>query len=564
MLELEPDGIAAVSLTSGILNPFAGRDITWLLKTQAAEHGSRDFLVWRDLEGGRLVWTYEEFLVGVEALAVALRERGVGRGEHVCMFISNCPEFILMWFALMRIGSVMVSLNARYTASELADALARVRSRFIVTEGALLPIVAGALARVQSTTTGSGPENGAPHVVLADSIGPGVTATDHDMVTRPFVLEDFSSLLSAGRRAAGTLPGAVAPLAVAGVQFTSGTTARPKGVMWTQANYLWGGKVSAAHEQLLGDDRHLVHLPLFHTNAQIYSVMAALWAGATVVLVPRFSVRRFWSVAVEERATWCSMVPFNVKALRRLPVPAHSFRAFGNVAIVPSWDRYFRVTSVAWWGMTETVSHPIVSEPGLPGRALAIGVPASEYEVRVRNDGGKTLEKGVGLLEVRGIRGVSLALGYLDDPDATEATWTDGGWMQTGDRVEVHEDGWITFVERENDMLKVGGENVAALEVEGVIRAVAGVEEVAVVAGPDPMLDEVPVAFVVVSEVEEGAKAALAERIIETCQSELSSFKVPRAVYLIDELPRVTLGKIAKAALRAEARRLGSIDHDAS
>lgn len=533
------------------LNPFAGQGVNWLLETRASAHSSRPWLIWRDLEGSRREWSYGDFLEDVCGVASGLTERGVVEGSRVCMFVENCPDFVVVWFAVMRLGGVMVSINARYRAGELADAIARVEPTVLLTSVALMPTVAEALARLKDRSRkGSEPRD--PYLLLAD------IATDPTTHAGGVLADGLSGVrahgASGGTSARG---GVVRPLAPAGVQFTSGTTARPKGVVWTQANYLWGAKVSATHEQLDGGDRHLVHLPLFHTNAQIYSVMAALWAGGSVVLVPRFSASRFWQVAVEERVTWCSMVPFTVKALRRQPVPAHAIRAFGNAALVPSWDRYFGVSTVAWWGMTETVTHPIVSDPSMEGHPLAMGMPACEYQVRVLDDDGVSLDRGIGSLEVRGVRGVSLALGYLDDPAATACTWAPDGWMRTGDRIEVHDDGWISFVERQGDMLKVGGENVAAIEVERVVAGVPGVEEVAVVAAPDPMLDEVPVAFVLVdSAVAPAEFDAIRTRIREACDHELSSFKVPREIYVVEELPRVTLEKVAKAELREHVKRL--------
>ncbi|MCU4183831.1 AMP-binding protein [Acidiferrimicrobium sp. IK] len=540
------------SLVHDSLNPFAGLDVNGLLEARANAQGSRTWLVWRDFGGSRREWSYSEFLEDVCSVASGLTERGVVEASRVCMFVENCPDFLIMWFAVMRLGAVMVSINARYKASELADAIERAEPAVLLTSLALMPTAVEALARLKGRAQ-SGRQSNGPHLVVAD------IATSPSTGAGWMPVEGLSALQQAhgASGAASARAGVVRSLAPAGVQFTSGTTARPKAVVWTQANYLWGAKVSASHESLTESDRHLVHLPLFHTNAQIYSVMATLWAGGSLVLVPRFSTSRFWQVAVEERVTWCSMVPFTVKALRRQPVPDHAIRAFGNALLVPSWDRYFGVSTVAWWGMTETVTHPIVSDPSMEGHALAIGRPACEYEIRVSDDEGQSLDRGVGSLEVRGVRGVSLALGYLDDPAATASVWSADGWMRTGDRVEVHDDGWLSFVERQGDMLKVGGENVAALEIERVVAAVPGVEEVAVVAAPDPMLDEIPVAFVVVDAAVSPAESEMIRaRIREACSQELSSFKVPREIYLVEEMPRATLEKVAKAELREYATRL--------
>ncbi|HRE00262.1 MAG TPA: AMP-binding protein, partial [Ilumatobacteraceae bacterium] len=330
---------------------------------------------------------------------------------------------------------------------------------------------------------------------------------------------------------------------------TSGTTGRAKGVVWTQDNYQWAGRVGARHLQLRAEDRILLYVPLFHANAQSYVLMPALWVGATIIVMPRFSASRFWPVSVEERATVASMIPFAVKALRAHDVPAdHVYRCWGNGVIVPGWDKRFSVSTVSWWGMTETVSQPIVSTPGEAGHPLAMGRCAPEYEVRIVADDGTVLTPpAVGLLQVLGERGLSLFAEYLDDPQATASTFTADGWLETGDRVEAHDDGWFSFVERDKDMLKVGAENVAALEIERVVNTVTGVRAVAVVAAPDPMLEEIPVAFVVPTD---DAPADLGDQIVQHCRSQLADFKVPRLVSIVDALPESLLGKIAKNVLR--------------
>ncbi|HKA05382.1 MAG TPA: hypothetical protein VKD67_13675, partial [Acidimicrobiales bacterium] len=190
---------------------------------------------------------------------------------------------------------------------------------------------------------------------------------------------------------------------------------------------------------------------------------------------------------------------------------------------------------------------------GAPG---CMGRPTPEYEVAVLRDDGTPVEPGeTGVIYVRGVRGVSLFSGYLHDDAATAETVDEQGWLRTGDLVTVHESGHLQFADRAKDMLKVGGENVAASEIERVIMGVPGVMEVAVVGGPHPMLDEVPVAFVIGLD----GSDTIETDVLAACRAELADFKVPRQVRLVHEMPRSTLNKIAKAQLRQslvdEARR---------
>ncbi len=170
-----------------------------------------------------------------------------------------------------------------------------------------------------------------------------------------------------------------------------------------------------------------------------------------------------------------------------------------------------------------------------------------EYQVSIRRDDGSEAGPGeIGRLFVRGIPGLSLFYEYLHDPDATAEAFDADGWFDTGDEISMAPGGELFFAGRAKDMLKVGGENVAALEIETVIAAVPGVVECAVVGKPDPMRDEVPVAFVVAAAPERELEAT----IIEICESKLSAFKRPREVRFIDAMPTGLLGKILKRDLR--------------
>lgn len=510
--------------------PFRTASLSDLFKHRVAERADHPFLVWRDLDGNRDEWTYAQTADLVDRLTTALWDLGVRAGHRVAVHADNCPEFIWSWFAIAELGAVMVATNVRSSIDELTDYLARADCKVVLTQRHLLDVVKA------SRPTGA--------VAVAFDVTGEPAPDDDDTLVLSDLLESEPHT--------GSCPVTVS--APAGIQFTSGTTGRAKGVVWTQANYLWAGRVGATHLGLNQDDRVLLYLPLFHANAQSYVVLPTMWAGGTVVLMPRFSASRFWDVSIGESATVASMIPFSVKALRSHPVPdEHSYRVWGSGIVVPSWDRRFRVTTVSWWGMTETVTQPIVSRLGEPGHPLAMGRCAPEYEVRIVDDNGRVLEApAAGLLEVKGERGVSLFAEYLDDPEATAATFTDDGWLKTGDRVEAHANGWYSFVERDKDMLKIGAENVAALEIERVASSVPGVREVAVVAAPDPMLDEIPVAFVIADEPSDD----LAQRVVDHCREQLADFKVPRFVSFIDEMPQSLLGKTAKNVLRERAAEL--------
>lgn len=517
-------------LRTPTVHPFSGTDVAHLVAQKAAHRADHPFLIWEPFDGEGRTWTYGSFYEDVRRIAAGLSARGVKLGDRVLIHLDNCPESLLAWYACAHLGAVAVTTNARSAKAELTYFADHAEVVGAITQPAFADLVREACGGlkfivVTETDNGAAPE------------------------TAPAPDEAFPSLY--GDADAVPLRDADPFLAV-GVQYTSGTTSRPKGVVWTHANALWGGRLCAMHEDLRAEDVHLTYLPLFHTNAQSYSILSSLWVGATVVLQPRFSGSRFWPISLKHKCTWTSMVPFCLRALMSQEVPeAHHYRLWGNGIASTPFDAHFGVKTMGWWGMTETITHGIVSDPNDPTPPMVIGKPSPAYEIAIVNDEGGAVQPGeTGDLLIKGIPGLSLFKEYLNNPKATAESFDDQGFFITGDRVTLLENGYIQFADRDKDMLKVGGENVAASEVERVVGSVPGIQECAVVAKKDPMLDEVPVAFLLVPGGEAAAPANLAEDVLAACRNELADFKVPREVHILGEFPRSTLEKIAKAELR--------------
>ena len=512
-------------------HPFNGFDVAELLRIRAHTRADHPFLIWEPFDSATETWTYARFHDDVCRLAAGLARRGVRAGDRVLIHLDNCPETLLAWYACADLGAVAVTTNARSSAEELAYFATHSRACAAITQPKFAEIVAASSRDLRFVAVTSH-DNGVP---AAPGSSPGATDTFAAL---------FGNAADAPRRA----PDPMHPI---GVQYTSGTTSRPKGVLWTHANALWGARVNAAHEDLHASDVHLVHLPLFHTNAQAYSVLATLWAGGTAVILPKFSASRFWPLSLKHRATWTSVIGFCVKALMNVERPAaHHYRFWGNAVCAPPTDAHFGVRTIGWWGMTETISHGIVGDVHLPSTSMSCGRPAPEYGIVIESDEGHPVAPGeTGHLLVRGVPGVSLFQNYLDNPQATADAYDARGLFRTGDRVTLLDDGFIQFADRDKDMLKVGGENVAASEIERVVLAVAGVREAAVVGKRHPMLDEAPVAFII---VEDGVVPnEITERILGACGAQLAAFKVPHEIRVVADMPRSTLEKVAKAQLRA-------------
>ncbi len=518
------------SQSPGVVGPFAGMDVPWLLEMRARARRDHPFLIWAPFDAPARIWRYGEFHDRVGALAAGLAARGIAPGEFVLIHLDNCMEAMLAWFACVELGAIAVTTNTRSAPAEMQYFAGHCGAVAAITQPAYAEIISAHCRDLRWLAVISHDAGAAP--AHAPQRSDSFEALFGDSADRPHRLTD--------------------PLAPCSVQYTSGTTSRPKAVLWTHANALWGGKVNAAHQDLHERDVHQTYLPLFHTNALAYSMLASLWVGGTCVIQPRFSASRFWNVALEHGCTWTSTIPFCMKALLEHEIPKHhKFRLWGTAVNDPPPFAAFGIKIIGWWGMTETITHGIVGEVDQPNTPMSIGRAAVEYSIRITDDDGAPTEVGgTGNLSIKGIAGLSLFKEYLHNEKATVESFDEHGFFLTGDRVTLLENGFIKFGDRAKDMLKVGGENVAASEIEQVIAVVPGVREAAVVGKKHPMLDEVPVVFIIPQSGVERAPPDLHNNVMTACRNALADFKVPREIRFVDEMPRSTLEKVAKAELR--------------
>ena len=522
-LTLDPQTIARYQ--------FRGQDVPWLLDQRAEHRGDHTFLVWEPKDGSRRSWTYAEFAEATRRLAGGLAARGIGEGDTVLVHADNCPEAVIAWYAVARLGGVSVTTNIRSVAAEI--------EYFIQHSGAVAAITQPRYAELVAE---AGPDL-AWVAVTADNSG---EPAGPEQLSGGF--EDFESLFGD--------PAAVPaldrdPLRPVGILFTSGTTSKPKAVVHTHGNVLWAAKVNPANIDFGPEDTYLCYLPFFHVNTQGWAIWTVLGAGGTVVLQPRFSASRFWDVIAEHSVTHLSLIPFVFKAVGAEPIPEHTVRVGVFGLIMPMLDDWLGMRVMAAYGMTELVGHCIRSDPNDAYPDMAMGRVAPGYEwMIVNHETGRPAEEGeMGELWIRGVRGISVFLEYLNNPEANAKMFTEDGWCRTGDVVRLEADGNIFYCDRDKDALKVGGENVSAREVEDVCRTVPGIDDIAVVAKSHEMLDMVPVAFVIRNAMA-APEEEMGPAIIEACRTSLADFKVPRAVYFLDEFPTAELGKISKKDLR--------------
>jgi len=450
--------------------------------------------------------------------------------------LANSPGFVALWIATTRLGAWIVPSDPMASAPELAAHLDRTR-----------PVVA--CCATDRTQT------------YVDAVR---LAKDAGLPAGPQLLridEADGALDVFGARSIGVWP-EVEPMERAAVMFTSGTTGRPKGVEITQANYAFAGRTMAEAAGLEAWHRQLVVLPMFHANAQYYSVASAIWVGASVALMHTFSASGFLAQAKRHAATHASLFAAPIRmilARGATPVPGLQLQHCWYAMNI-SDAQHRTLTGLLGcrprqlYGMTETVPAVLTDAQEAPVPS-SMGFVTSGCSVDVqRADGTSTPPGEVGEIVVGGEPGITLFAGYLDDPVTTGLSYRADTlgvrWFLTGDRAQRDAIGRFTFDGRRADVLKVAGENVSIVEVEQVLSAHPEVLEAAVVGRPDPVRDEVPVAFVVPADL---SNPPTISELDDWCSQRLTKAKRPRDITLIDELPRTSVGKIRKFLLRDPA-----------
>ncbi|MBI3979062.1 MAG: AMP-binding protein [Chloroflexi bacterium] len=514
------------------MNIVSSRTLRSELQARAQAHPEKLFLLAESPDGAVRTWSFGAFDADVNRLAHGFQDLGVQKGDKVNVHLPNCAEFLLAWFALARIGAVMVPTNVASTEAELEYLVDHSESVLTVAQAREAELVARLRSRCSRLRGGVFVDGGAETGGVA-----------------------FAELLASGSPVAPDA--AVSPEDEAAILYTSGTTARPKGVLITHANYLWGGELLGDALRFTADDRALVVLPYFHANSQYYMTMPALVCGGSLAVMPRFSASRYFEQAARYEATIGSLFAAPMRMLLNQPErPAdrqHRLRlaVFAQnitAAQLDEWHRRFRVPIRQLYGMTETIGIPLFNPLSGEHRNLTMGRPTLPYTLRVVDaDGGDVPAGTVGQLLVRGEPGVSLMKGYFKNPEATAAALR-GGWLATGDNVVVDADGFFTFVDRGKDLIRRGAENISSTEVEAVLNQHPAVYESVVVGVPDPIYDEAVHALV----IRKPDAAVTAEELIAWCAARLTKFKVPQTVEFRETFPRTSVGKIQKHLIRRE------------
>jgi acyl-CoA synthetase (AMP-forming)/AMP-acid ligase II len=503
--------------------------------------------------------SYGRALDAVEAIAARIGAAGYGHGHRAGLLLENRPSFFLTWLALNALGVSVVPINGELRAAELDYLVEHSGLCLAIVLPARVADIGAAAARTGCEVCVVASFDDEPDAGLAPR-GPG---------SAPLGL---SALARAP--AAPPLQGAPGIDTECGLLYTSGTTGRPKGCVLPNAYYLIAGEWYLAAGGLCairhGEDRLLTPLPMTHMNAMAYSTMAMVLSAGCVVPLDRFHPAGWWDAVRDSRATivhYLGVMPAMLLGAPASPADRDHRVRFGFGAGVDrrhqaSFEARFGFPLLEAWAMTETGAGAVViahHEPRHVGQSC-FGRAAPALELRLVDESGADVPEGMpGELLVRAAgedprRGFFRE--YLKDPQATAEAWA-GGWFHTGDVVRRDAEGHLYFVDRRKNVIRRSGENIAAVEVESVLRRHPGVREVAVAATPDAVRgDEVLACVVPVEPLDEGARAGLARALVALCLEHLAYFKAPGWVAFVDALPLTPTQKVQRGELKSLAATL--------
>jgi len=499
-------------------------------------YGNREGVV-----DGDLRFTYEQFFQRCDRWSAALQSMGVRHGDRVAYIAPNTHEQLESFYAVPQIGAVLVPINYRLTAEDFVYITNHSGAKVLCVHPDYLEAVDGVRAQL----------GGVEHFV---SLGSARGRKGW---------KEYESLLTAAP-AKFDRP-EIDETDLLALNYTSGTTARPKGVMITHRNAWMNVMDTLVHFHITVDDTYLWTLPMFHANGWTF-VWIITAVGGRHVCLPKVEPARVFELVRDEHVGWLCAAPTVLISLANAPANVRGDVPKGVQVVTagapPAAATIERLEGELGWevtqvyGLTETSPFLTICEPRPEHRSMSgadravikarTGVEMiGACELRVVDGEGKEVPADGQTLGEIVARGNVVLKGYYNDPEATEKVMGDG-WFHTGDAAVMHPDGYVEIRDRIKDVIISGGENISSIEVEGVLLRHPAVQEAAIVGLPHEKWGEAPFAFVVLKP---GATATERE-LIDFTRERLAHFKAPHGVTFVNELPKTATGKIQKFVLR--------------
>ena len=526
----------------------AERPLHECLRHHARQTPDKPAIIWY----GRAI-TYSELDGASDAFGARLQELGVRKGDPVALFMNNCPQYLMAQYGIQKIGAVASPCGALNKEHELTYQLGDLGARVIVAAEPLLPIVRNVRA-----------DTALEHVFVvryADLLPdePALTVPDELLAQKGQAApvadaEDFLAVAASGAKPA---PVALDMDDTSLMIYTSGSTGRPKGAMLSYRNAAFKTNATVECNGMTGDDVLLSTSPVYHIAGMVMGVNAPIQAGATAVLLYRFDALTTVQAIDRYKVTWCyTVAPMNV-AMMQLPNirdfdlsslsvnPVTSFGIDWTEALAKQWQGFVPNcdTAEASYGLTE--SHTV--DTYMPRDAVRWGThgkPVPGNEIRIVDP----VTGAIAAPDVTGeivMRSPGVFKGYRNRPDATAETVRDG-WLHTGDMGRIDADGYLTFMGRFKEMIKVSGYSVFPEDVESILNKHPAIAASAVIGQADPTKGEVVKAFVV---LEAAAKLDAAD-LAAWARQNMAPYKIPKEIRFVDDLPRSPAGKLLRRMLK--------------
>lgn len=516
--------------------------------------GRRHFLTFQNRVGDVFEYTYAAFDEDVNRIANVFLDLGIEKGDHVALHLHSSPEFLMCLFGLAKIGAVAVPINEQYLADEAEYILENSDAICVVVEPLFYETYQELLARGHYFPKGvvvarAGTESPKSNIDFSSIYTPLGTVEEGQQGIYDFWMMrcEQSAILRDSCELASDDP--------VQIIYTSGTTSRPKGVVLTHANMVFSGLYGDWEVSLRGSDRVLTSMPACHSNFQLAALMPVITAGASLIIVEKYSATRFMKQIRHYKATVIQCVAMMLRTLLLQPVdPEEKNHCVREVLyFIPitdaekeEFEQRFNMRIMNTYGSTESIGWAITDPPVGARNWPSVGRAGLGYKARICDMEDNELPPGeVGEIQIKGERGRSVMLEYYNNPEATENTFSADGWLKTGDQSYQDDNGWFYFVDRKVNMVKRSGENISTTELEEILEQHPAIAEAAVIGVPDPIRDQAIKAFV---RFAPGESMTLAE-VEQYCKDHMASFKVPTFYEVVEDFPRTCSMKIEKKLL---------------